>query len=85
MKIMDTPVSAENMRCKVFIGGVPIKIEESRLRRHFEQYGAVKLLKLVRNKKTQEPLGFAFVEYEREAAARVAVSHQHFIDDREVV
>lgn len=81
---MNTPVSPDNMGRKIFVGGVPIKIEESRLLSHFEQFGKVQLLKLVRNKKTQEPLGFAFVEYENEEAAQTVLTSKHFIDGREV-
>lgn len=52
--------------------------------RHFAQYGIVTLLKMVRNKKTQEPLGFAFVEYEKEAIAKKVLTIKHYIDGREV-
>lgn len=82
---MDTPVSCDNMKCKLFVGGVPVKIQESRLENHFAEFGQVKLLKLVRNKKTQEPLGFAFVEYENEEGAKSALESSHFIDGREVI
>lgn len=82
---MDTPVSSDNMGCKLFVGGVPIKIEESRLFSHFEQFGTVKFLKLGRHKKTLEILGFAFVEYENEDAAEKALASEHFIDGREVM
>jgi len=81
---MDTPVSSDNMGCKLFVGGVPIKIEENQLFRHFERFGHVKFLKLGRHKKTLEVLGFAFVEYENEDAAARALASEHFIDDREI-
>ena len=67
------------------MGGVPIKIEESRLLSHFEQFGKIKLFKVSRHKKTQEILGFAFVEYEDEESALKALTIDHFIDAREVI
>lgn len=59
-------------------------MQESRLKSHFEQFGEVKLLKMVRNRKTQEPLGFAFVEYSNEKPVQKVLEIQHLIDDREV-
>jgi RNA recognition motif-containing protein len=44
----------------------------------------VTYFKLGRNKKTQEPLGFAFVEYEEEAITKKVLSKKHFLDQREI-
>jgi RNA recognition motif-containing protein len=81
---MDTLVSSDNLGCKLFVGGVPIKIDESRLLSHFEQFGQIKLFKLARHKKTRDILGFAFVEYEDTYSAMKALATDHFIDTREV-
>lgn len=77
-------MSSDNIGCKLFVGGVPIKIDESRLLSHFEQFGQIKLFKVGRHKKTQEILGFAFVEYEDEVSVMKALATDHFIDAREV-
>lgn len=44
----------------------------------------VTYFKLGRSKKTQEPLGFAFVEYEDEATTKKVLSIKHFLDQREI-
>lgn len=44
----------------------------------------VTYFKLGRSKKTQEPLGFAFVEYEDEAITKKVLAKKHFLDQREI-
>lgn len=44
----------------------------------------VTYFKLGRSKKTQEPLGFAFIEYEDEAITKKVLSIKHLLDQREI-
>lgn len=77
--------------CRIFVGGVPIKMDESMppiyletLREYFSVYGQVSYLKLAKNKKTKEPLGFGFLEFSDEAVSEVVLNEKHLINSREV-
>lgn len=78
---------------RVFVGGVPIKMSEGTLfpltldvlREYFSRFGPVAFFKLGQNKKTQDPLGFAFVEFEKETDYQTVLCQKHFIQGREVV
>jgi len=50
----------------LFCGRINFYTSESKLRREFEQYGAIKSIKMVTNTKDGKPRGYAFVEYEHE-------------------
>jgi len=54
---------------KIFVGGLSWQTTEESLRWHFEQYGPVASVEVMRNRQTGEPRGFAFVVFE--AAATV--------------
>lgn len=50
----------------VFVGRLSFETSETKLRREFEASGKVKQVKLVVDKKSSKPRGYAFVEYEHE-------------------
>lgn len=58
--------------------------DQDHLRTYFESYGAIRSFKLGKNKKTQESLGFAFVEYQDESVAMIVLSEKHYLENREV-
>lgn len=90
---MQTADEGECRHRRVFVGGVPIKMNEGTLsplildvlREYFSRFGPVAFFKLGRHKKTQDPLGFAFVEFEKESDYRAVLGQKHFIQGREVV
>ncbi|KAJ9064810.1 hypothetical protein DSO57_1026387 [Entomophthora muscae] len=47
-------------------------VTESELKRELELYGPIKRVRIVKNKKTGNPTGYAFVEYEREKDMKAA-------------
>ncbi|KAI9296576.1 RNA-binding domain-containing protein [Neoconidiobolus thromboides FSU 785] len=47
-------------------------VTESDLRKELEYYGPLKKIKMVQNKETNEPRGYAFVEFEREKDMKAA-------------
>lgn len=55
------------------------------LKDYFSKFGPIDFFKLGRNKKTQEPLGFAFVEFKDQEVAKKILKIKHFIHGREVV
>jgi len=71
----------------LFVGRINFDTSESKLRREFESYGAVKKIVMVFNKKTGKPRGYAFVEYEHERDMHSAYKHADGkkIDGRRVV
>ena len=50
-------------------------VSESKLRREFETYGAIKSLKLVHDTKDGKPRGYAFIEFEHERDMHCALTH----------
>ena len=63
--------SGDYINEQVYIGNLPYRIDENDLRGHFSKYGAVQTVKVVRNFKTGQSKGYAFVTY---ASAKQASS-----------
>lgn len=66
-----TPPSKEEGR-GIFVGGLPVSVDDKELRNHFEAYGAVQDATVVLNQRTGKSKGFGFVEF-RDAGIREAV------------
>jgi RNA-binding protein 23/39 len=59
------PADRESMARTVFVQGVPLGLDEHATHRWFAEHaGTVRGVKLVRNRHTNEPLGFCYVEFE---------------------
>src|SRR3990167_2230962 len=76
---------------RVFIGGLPVKLEESSspphpatLREYFARFGAIRGIKIGKNKKTGDPLGFAFLDFKESSVALKVCRQKHIIHGREV-
>jgi RNA-binding protein Musashi len=54
---------AHNDAGKIFVGGLSWQTTEESLRWHFEQYGPVASVEVMRDRKTGDPRGFAFVVF----------------------
>ncbi|MCF7668714.1 MAG: RNA-binding protein [Verrucomicrobia bacterium] len=59
---------------KLFVGNLPFKVKEDELNEYFSQAGDIDSIKVVLDKVTGKPRGFAFVEYLDVDAAEKAVS-----------
>ncbi|KAJ1982589.1 Nucleolar protein 12 [Dimargaris xerosporica] len=57
----------------VFVGNLPFTVEDEALWRHFDTYGRVTNVRVVRDAKTNLGKGFAYVELEDEASAGLAL------------
>ncbi len=61
-----TPSSFHNSNidaAKIFVGGLSWQTTEETLRYHFEQYGEVLSVEVMRDRNTGDPRGFAFVVF----------------------
>lgn len=59
---------------KLYVGNLPYDVTESELRAAFEPFGPVGSVSLVKDKVTEEPIGFAFVEMADRANAGAAIA-----------
>ncbi|XP_073966642.1 small ribonucleoprotein particle U1 subunit 70K [Choristoneura fumiferana] len=59
----------------LFVARVNYDTSESKLRREFEGYGAIKKIYMVYNKEDGKPRGYAFIEYEHERDMHSAYKH----------
>jgi RNA recognition motif-containing protein len=57
----------------IYVGNLDFRIDENDLRGVFEQYGAVKEIKIIIDKATGRSKGFAFVVMENDKAAVQAI------------
>ncbi|OXB81616.1 UNVERIFIED_CONTAM: hypothetical protein H355_008778 [Colinus virginianus] len=55
----------------VYVGHLPRGLCEPQLRHYFEQFGAVRRLRLSRSKKTGGSKGYAFIEFESDDVAKI--------------
>jgi len=62
------------MPTKLFVGGIPFRLSEDELRNAFAEAGEVESVFIAKDRETQRPRGFAFVEMADEAAAERAIS-----------
>lgn len=58
----------------IFVGNLPFSLAEDELRQMFEQYGTVDRVKLVMDRETGKPRGFAFVEMANAQEAEEAIA-----------
>ena len=76
--------SMSKQESKVFIGGLSWETNDEKLRRYFENYGAVHEAFVSYARNTGRPRGFGFVVFDDPGVADKVVSLQHTIDRREV-
>lgn len=62
---MNDPTTGDPFKT-LFVARVNYDTSESKLRREFEGYGAIKKIHMVFNKENGKPRGYAFIEYEHE-------------------
>ncbi|GMJ01857.1 hypothetical protein HRI_003854800 [Hibiscus trionum] len=61
----------------VFIKGLPLSTAEGRLKKVFSQFGEVKHVNVVREKASKQSLGSAFVWFDKEESAQLAVNEMN--------
>ncbi|KAL7144632.1 hypothetical protein ABFS83_07G025500 [Erythranthe nasuta] len=68
----------------IFIKGLAQSTSEGGLKSEFSRFGEVSRVKIVSDKKTKQPLGFAYVWFAREDHAQAAVDEMngHFFEGR---
>ena len=68
----------------IYIGNLPQDIYEDELLEMFEEYGAVKSVKIIKDRYTKKSLGYAFVKMDDKNAALKAIEEwdEGSIDDQ---
>ncbi|XP_003748634.1 U1 small nuclear ribonucleoprotein 70 kDa isoform X2 [Galendromus occidentalis] len=71
----------------LFIARINYETSEGKLRREFEQYGAIKQVSLIHSSISNKPRGYAFIEYAHERDMHAAYKHADGkkIDSRRVL
>lgn len=67
----DPEISGDPFKTLI-ISRLSYSFSESELKREFEIYGPIKRVRIVKDKKTGKPRGYAFIEYEREKDMKAA-------------
>lgn len=67
----DPEISGDPFKTLI-IARLNYSVTESELKKELEEYGAIKRIRIVKDKKTGKPRGYAFVEYEREKDMKAA-------------
>lgn len=60
---------------KIFVGGLSWQTTEETLRYHFEQYGQVTAVEVMRDRVTGDPRGFAFVVFAEDATVELVMAN----------
>jgi RNA recognition motif-containing protein len=58
---------------KLYVGNISFTITEADLHQIFEQFGSVTEIKVITDRETSQPRGFAFVTMSNETEARAAI------------
>lgn len=61
----------------IYVGNLPAQTTEDELREAFEAYGQVESVKIIKDRFTYEPRGFAFVEIPNKAEALEAIENMN--------
>jgi RNA-binding protein Musashi len=68
---------------KIFVGGLSWQTTEETLRYHFEQYGEVSSVEVMRDRNTGDPRGFAFVVFKSDETVELVMnSGPHEINNK---
>eukprot|EP00587_Corethron_hystrix_P008689 CAMPEP_0113322532 /NCGR_PEP_ID=MMETSP0010_2-20120614/15672_1 /TAXON_ID=216773 ORGANISM="Corethron hystrix, Strain 308" /NCGR_SAMPLE_ID=MMETSP0010_2 /ASSEMBLY_ACC=CAM_ASM_000155 /LENGTH=306 /DNA_ID=CAMNT_0000181071 /DNA_START=70 /DNA_END=987 /DNA_ORIENTATION=+ /assembly_acc=CAM_ASM_000155 len=70
---------------KIFVGGLSWKTTEESLRYHFEQFGEVASVEVMRDRITGDPRGFAFVVFATDATVDLVMEEKKHEVDHKVV
>lgn len=74
----------EDKRKVLFIGGLPARVNEAALQRHFERYSPVERVRIVRERISRESKGYAFVNFEDPLVLPFILSQDQYIFGRKV-
>ena len=58
----------------IHVGNLPLDLTEQELKGLFETCGIVESMEIITNRRTHEPLGYAFVVMQTEEAGNVAIT-----------
>eukprot|EP00795_Rhopilema_esculentum_P014457 gene14457-5519_t len=72
-KVANLPSAEASESGVIYIGHIPHGFYEDEMRKFFSQFGTIKRLRLSRSKNTGTSKGYAFVEFEYEDVAKIAV------------
>ena len=80
-------MSADNSldECKIFVGGLSWQTTEESLRYHFEQFGTVVSVEVMRDRNTGDPRGFAFVVFSDQSIVDLVMSERRHEINHKVV
>ncbi|KAL7476730.1 hypothetical protein ACHAW6_002569 [Cyclotella cf. meneghiniana] len=70
----DLPPASNIDAAKIFVGGLSWQTTEETLRYHFEQYGEVSSVEVMRDRNTGDPRGFAFVVFKTDDTVELILS-----------
>lgn len=75
------------MSSKLYVGNLPFEATESELRSLFEQAGTIESIRIITDRYSGRPRGFAFVEMvtEAEAAKAIQLLNGHSMRGRDLV
>ena len=65
------------MGSRIYVGNLPFSADESQIRALFEPSGGVREVRIVEDRETGRPRGFAFVEMNSDAEAAAAIKAVH--------
>ncbi len=70
-----TTAQAQHDMAKIFVGGLSWQTTEETLRYHFEQYGPVVSVEVMRDRETGNPRGFAFVVFKEDSTVELVMQN----------
>eukprot|EP01038_Epipyxis_sp_PR26KG_P005967 gene5967-8221_t len=78
----DDKLDLDDIKGKIFIGGLSWQTTEDNLRYYFEKFGELSDVALMIDKRTGKPRGFGFIKMKDPSAADIIMSTEHTIDGR---
>jgi len=70
---------------KIFVGGLSWQTTEENLRYHFEQYGEVISVEIMKDRNTGDPRGFAFVVFKEDSYVQLVLENLPHVINHKVV
>jgi len=67
---------------KIFVGGLPVSLNETTFYAHFQKYGAIVEAQIMKDRKNSRSRGFGFIRYHSEDSVDEVLKYDHTINGK---
>jgi len=69
---------------KIFVGGLPVQLNQSMFQQHFSRYGPIVEAQIMKDRKNSRSRGFGFIRFQSEESVELVLADEHLILGKQV-